>query len=120
MQDLTPGEQEVLDFIRVYVAKEGHSPTVHHTRQCLHKTTSMIKHRLRALKEKGYLMSPINWLWRMGLVLLLGPVAAFMLAAAVLTCSLGWYGVVIVVASVSMGSGLLLLYRVIKQEHKDA
>ena len=53
--DLTQKQQEVLDFIQTYFAKQGMAPSVREIAEALGKSAQAIQQHIESLRAKGYL-----------------------------------------------------------------
>ena len=53
--DLTQKQQEVLDFIQAYFAKQGMAPSVREIAEALGKSAQAIQQHIESLRAKGYL-----------------------------------------------------------------
>jgi repressor LexA len=53
--DLTEKQQEVLDFIQSYFAKQGMAPSVREMAEALGKSAQAIQQHIESLRAKGYL-----------------------------------------------------------------
>lgn len=56
MNNLTPRQQEILDFLRTYIEKHDYPPSIRDIQEgCNISSTSVVDYNLRKLEEKGYI-----------------------------------------------------------------
>lgn len=56
MNNLTPRQQEILDFLRTYIEEHDYPPSIRDIQEgCNISSTSVVDYNLRKLEEKGYI-----------------------------------------------------------------